>query len=228
MKRMVPWLIGLAIYAIRWTCRVRVHNDPRGRIRHQTGRTYVFAQLHAHQIAAAMFGDVGTGAMVSRSADGQMIVPTLRLCGKTAVRGSSGKSKKGGATALHALIRHVESGWPAVIAVDGPRGPRGTAQKGAAFLAQKTDTPVLPVITVATRRWTLVKTWDRLQIPKLFASIDVYFGEPIFVSPDADIDEVCEMIQLSLHQLEHQHDPMERPDAPMGTPTWSQAFRKAA
>ncbi|MGB7327428.1 MAG: lysophospholipid acyltransferase family protein [Rubripirellula sp.] len=214
MKRIVPWLVGFAVYGLRLTCRVRVHNDPRGRIRSQTGRTYVFAQLHAHQVAAGMFGDPGTGAMVSRSADAEMIVPTLRLCGKTPVRGSSGKSRKGGATALHCLVRHVESGWPAVIAVDGPRGPRGSVQKGAGFLAQKTRTPVLPVLAIPTRRWILGRTWDRMQIPKPFAIVDVYFGEPIDVAADSDMDAIAETVRRSLHELEHNHDPTERPDTP--------------
>ncbi|TWU56560.1 hypothetical protein Poly51_24760 [Rubripirellula tenax] len=214
MKRLIPWLVGFAIYGIRMTCRVRIHNDPRGRIRRQSGLCYVFAQLHAHQVAAGMFGDVGTGAMVSRSADAEMIVPALRLLGKTPVRGSSGKSQKGGATALHALVRHIEKGFPAVIAVDGPRGPRGLARPGAGFLAQKTTAPVLPVIAIPTRRWVLNRTWDRMQIPKPFSTVDIYFGEPIFVGQDDDTEAIATRVGTSLHELEFTHDSAERPVAP--------------
>ncbi|QDT07113.1 hypothetical protein K227x_55380 [Rubripirellula lacrimiformis] len=215
MKRLVPWLIGFAVYGLRWTCRVRIHNDPRADIRRRTGRSYVFAQLHSQQVAAGMFGEQGTGAMVSRSADGEMIVPTLRLCGKTPVRGSSGKNRKGGATALHALVKHVQAGWPAVIAVDGPRGPRGVAQKGAGFLAQKTETPVLPVLVVPARRWVFAKTWDRMQVPKPFSMIDIYFGEPITVGPDDDVRRVAETVGHALHALEFKHDPQQRPEPPV-------------
>lgn len=209
MKRWVPWLVGLAIYGLRITTRLKIHNDRRAEIRQSTGRSYVFAQLHAHQVAAAMYGEAGTGAMVSRSADGEMIVPTLRLCGKTAVRGSSGMARKGGATALHALVQHVTAGWPAVIAVDGPRGPRGVAQKGAAFLAQKTDTPVLPVLVIPRRRWVITKTWDRMQIPKPFTTVDVFFGDPIEVGPDDDVDAVAQQVSIALAELERRHDPVE-------------------
>lgn len=209
MKRWIPWLVGLAIYGLRITTRLKIHNDRRSEIRDSTGRSYVFAQLHAHQVAAAMYGEAGTGAMVSRSADGQMIVPTLRLCGKTAVRGSSGKARKGGATALHALVQHVTAGWPAVIAVDGPRGPRGVAQKGAAFLAQKTQTPVLPVLVLPRRRWLFPKTWDRMQIPKPFTTVDVFFGDPIAVGPEDDIDAVAWRVSVALAELERRYDPIE-------------------
>ncbi len=209
MKRWVPWLVGLAIYTLRLTCRLRIHNDRRTEIRQASGRSYVFAQLHAHQIAASMYGEPGTGAMVSRSADGEMIVPTLRLCGKTPVRGSSGKARKGGATAIHALIQHVTTGWPAVIAVDGPRGPRGSVQKGAAFLAQKTGTPVLPVMIIPRRRWVIAKTWDRMQIPKPFTTVDVFFADPIPVGPDDDLDVIAEQVRVSLLAMETERDPVE-------------------
>lgn len=208
MKHLLAWLIGSTCYAIRATCRFRIHNDPRSSVR-KTGRAYVFAQLHAHQVAAGMVGEYGTGAMVSRSADGEMIVPTLRLCGKTPVRGSSGKSRKGGATALYNLIQHVDAGWPAVIAVDGPRGPRGVAQRGAGFLAEKTDTPAIPVIVIPSRRWVVAKTWDRVQFPMPFCVIDVYFGEPIWRNEAEDLDDFASKISLALRDLETKHDPAE-------------------
>ncbi len=211
MKRIFPWLIGFMIFGVRATCRLRIHNDSRERIRQQTGRTYVFAQLHAHQIAASMFGEAGTGAMVSRSADGEMIVPTLRLCGKTAVRGSSGKTRKGGASALVALIQHVNDGWPAVIAVDGPRGPRGYAQKGAGFLAQKTSTPILPVLVIPSRRWIISRTWDRMQIPIPFSTVHVHFGDPIFVNEGDDLDAVADQLGRTLRSMEARIDPAEQP-----------------
>lgn len=209
MKHLVPWLIGLTIYALRLTCRLRIHNDSRAEIR-SSGKLYVFAQLHAHQIAASMYGEYGTGAMVSRSADGEMIVPTLRLCGKIPVRGSSGRASKGGATALQALIRHVNGGRPAVIAVDGPRGPRGHAHKGICFLAQKTNNPVLPVLVIPARRWILSKTWDRLQIPKPFTTVHVYFGDPLDLGQNEDLTDFAKRVERSILALEAEHDPQEQ------------------
>ncbi|MGB7345485.1 MAG: DUF374 domain-containing protein, partial [Pirellulaceae bacterium] len=154
MKRLVPYLVAGYSLMVRWTCRVRVHNDPRAAMT-QAGIPHVFAALHAHQVAAMVSADPGTGAMVSRSDDGQIIVPALRANGHVPVRGSSGKADKGGATALKALIEYLGVGTPVILAVDGPRGPRGTVHKGIGVLAKKAGAGVLPVLVITNRRLIL-------------------------------------------------------------------------
>ncbi|TWT54161.1 hypothetical protein Pla22_17960 [Rubripirellula amarantea] len=209
MRFLLAWTIGLTMYAIRLTCRHRTHNDQRADLL-ASGKTYIYAQLHAHQIGAGMFGEPGTVAMVSRSADASMVVPMLKLFRKIVVRGSSGKATKGGASALQQLIRKVKDGHQAVIAVDGPRGPRGSVQKGIGLLAKKTGMPIVPVVVVPTRRWIFAKTWDRLQIPQPFCRIDFYFGDPVFANEETDLHQLAEDLQATLHDLESEHDPSER------------------
>ena len=209
MRFLLAWTIGLAMYAIRLTCRHRTHNDQRAHLL-DSGKTYIYAQLHAHQIGAGMFGEPGTVAMVSRSADASMVVPMLKLFRKIVVRGSSGKATKGGASALQQLIRKVKDGHQAVIAVDGPRGPRGSVQKGIGLLSKKTGMPIVPVVVVPARRWIFAKTWDRLQIPQPFCRIDFYFGDPVFVDDQTDLHQLAEDLQNTLHDLEAAHDPTER------------------
>ena len=208
MKRLLAWLIALSMYVLKRTCRYRVFNDQRAEIRAK-GEGYIYAQLHAHQIAAGMYGEPGTLAMVSRSADGDMIVPLLRVFGKQIVRGSSGKSK-GGASALQQMIRRVAQGEVGVIAVDGPRGPRGSVQKGIGMAAKKSGMPVIPVICLPARRFILSKTWDRLQIPLPFCCLSFYFGDPIYVDEQTDLDEFAMELKHVLHDLEAMHDPSQR------------------
>ncbi|MEM6688902.1 MAG: DUF374 domain-containing protein [Planctomycetota bacterium] len=176
------------------------------------GRGYVYAMLHAHQIAGCMYGDRGAVAMVSRSDDGAILVPTLEIFGKTAIRGSSGTGRKGGAAALVEMIRAAKSGRAAVIAADGPKGPRGKIQPGAALCAQKAKVPIVPVIIVPNRRWIMSKTWDRMQIPKPFTCIHFYFGDPIEVDAQADLKDIIGSLEATLHKIEHQYDPKERPE----------------
>ncbi len=92
------WAMGLVLLCWRQTCRYRVVNDPRPRLR-ELGTPYIYALLHAHQMAAVFVNDEERlAAMVSRSADGDLLVPSLTLRRVRAARGSTrrkGKDKGG-------------------------------------------------------------------------------------------------------------------------------------
>jgi lysophospholipid acyltransferase (LPLAT)-like uncharacterized protein len=94
-------------------------------------------------------------AMVSRSRDGALLVPSLIVRRVTAVRGSS-RSKgcdKGGRKALQGMVDHLRRDTPALLAVDGPKGPRNHVHRGVVDLAVEADAPVLPVVVLPSRRW---------------------------------------------------------------------------
>ena len=205
--RLLGWLIGFAVLILRMTCRTQIHNDPRQALT-ADGIGHVFALLHAQQVGASMAADRGTGAMVSRSDDGEIIVPALRIGGHIPIRGSSG-NRKGGASALQALIEHVNGGRPAILAVDGPRGPRGSVQKGIGLLSRKTGAAVLAVVVIPSQRWILRSTWDRLQIPKPFSTLHCYFAEPLVIRPGESLEQFTTRIEVSLNQIEAKYDPQE-------------------
>ncbi|MGI9473909.1 MAG: DUF374 domain-containing protein [Rubripirellula sp.] len=141
-SQLISYSVALAILILRLSCRIRLHGDPRKRLKEKKTR-YVYAVLHAHQVAAIIDGEPGTGAMVSQSGDGEIIVPSLRIRGIVPVRGSGGRGQgkgRGGLAALEALIQHVVGGRPAYLAVDGPRGPRGHVQRGIVKLASQHPT----------------------------------------------------------------------------------------
>lgn len=165
--------------------------------------------------------------MVSRSDDGQVIVPTLRASGMVPIRGSSGTGRKGGATALQAMLEHVRGGRPGILTVDGPRGPRGHVQKGIGLLAEKSGAVVLTIMLIPTRRWVISKAWDRLQIPFPFSTIDVYADQPLEIKPAESLDQFVDRIALSLKQLELKYDPAEAASAGV-TATATPPPRRAA
>ncbi|MFG0253875.1 MAG: DUF374 domain-containing protein [Rhodopirellula sp. JB053] len=189
---------------------MRVTNDIRPAFK-AAGVRYVFAILHAHQFAALMVAEKGLGAMVSRSADGEMIVPSLTLSGCVPVRGSSGQgvANRGGRTALRNLIGHVIGGHPACLTVDGPRGPRGRVHKGIGDLSRQSDAVVLATVVVPTRRWIVSKAWDRMQIPRPFSTIHLHFSEPLMSRRDESLEEYRRRIQATLARLESEVDPEE-------------------
>jgi lysophospholipid acyltransferase (LPLAT)-like uncharacterized protein len=211
VNRLLGWPGGLLVLVWRLTCRYRVFDDPRPAIR-ASGRAYIYALLHAHQLAGVFVNDDHRmAAMLSRSADGDLLAPSLMLRRITPVRGSSrsGSRDKGGRKALHELMGHVRRGVPALIAVDGPRGPRNHVHRGVAELALETGVPVLPVIVLPSRRWLLTRAWDRFQIPKPFCTIRLIFGPPIEPSAFEQAPDLLEKISRALNELERLHDPAE-------------------
>jgi hypothetical protein len=207
-SQIAAWLVGFGILTLRMTCRLRLHNDPRGSLA-ADGCKHVFGTFHAHQIGGFLAAERGTGVIVSRSVDGQIVVPSLRICGHVPIRGSSGTGRKGGGPALQALIAHVRSGNVAMLAVDGPRGPRGSVQKGIGLLAKKTNAAVLMAVAVPSRRWILDRTWDQLQIPIPFSTIDIYISEPLLPRQAESLEQFTSRIEATLKRLEAEHDPKE-------------------
>jgi lysophospholipid acyltransferase (LPLAT)-like uncharacterized protein len=78
-----------------------------------------------------------------------------------------------------------------------------------ALLAMKTGAAVLNVCAVPRRRWILSRSWDRLQIPLPFSTIDVYFGEPLYPRPGEKAEQFRQRIETELNALEREHDPAE-------------------
>src|SRR6185436_3062238 len=103
---------ALLVLLWRLTCRRRVIDDPRPALRAQ-GRSYIYALLHAHQLSALVVNDDHRmAAMVSRSVDGDRLVPILRARRVLAVRGStrSRGNDKGGRPALAQLATLLRAG----------------------------------------------------------------------------------------------------------------------
>lgn len=208
-RSLIAWSIGVVLRLVGMTCRVKTHRDLRHVTRRDENAGYIFAALHAHQIGSAICGDVDTAAMVSRSGDGSMIVPTLIRHGIRPIRGSGGSTRKGGARAMIELARHVTGGGTGFLAVDGPNGPRGHVHRGVSLLAQRSGRPVFAVMVVPTRRWILSRAWDRLQIPKPFSTIHVHFSRPLRFEDHHTLDSFAEMVQSELARLERWYDPAE-------------------
>lgn len=219
VRRLEGYFFAFAMLLLRATCRVRIFNDPRPRLR-AAGESYVYSILHAHQAGAAINTEKNTAAMVSASADGELLVAGFQALGIRPIRGSN-RSKsgddKGGLAAIDQMVEHVRDGSPAIIAVDGPRGPRNRVRKGIAVLSRRSNAAVLNVVLIPSRRWILRGAWDRMQIPQPFCRIDAYFAEPLEPATGESVESYRQRIEQSLNDLERAHDAEEAP--PLELPT---------
>jgi lysophospholipid acyltransferase (LPLAT)-like uncharacterized protein len=147
------------------------------------GRRPIMAFWHGRVLTATyFFRRRGIVVMISENFDGEWIARIIEQFGFHTSRGSS---SRGGQRALRQLKREMEKGRPSGFAVDGPRGPAGQVQPGAVWLAKLTGNPVVPFHMEASSYWSL-KSWDRTQIPKPFATIALTVGSPITVPAEAD------------------------------------------
>jgi lysophospholipid acyltransferase (LPLAT)-like uncharacterized protein len=147
------------------------------------GQQPIMAFWHGRILPATYyFRRRGIVVITSENFDGEWIARIIERFGFGTARGST---SRGARKALLKLTRDMAAGKPAGFTLDGPRGPARVAQPGAIWLAKATGNPVLPFHLEASRHWTL-KSWDRTQVPKPFATVAIAIGEPLYVAADAD------------------------------------------
>lgn len=208
---LMGWTAGLLIFLVRLTLRFNIVDDPRPALK-EAGQRYIYAILHSQQINFVLVSDdVPVAAMVSASKDGDVLVPPCKVRNIIPCRGSTRKKgkDKGGRKALQVMADHVRSGIPALLAVDGPRGPRGTVHWGVVDLAIETESFIVIAGIQPNSRWILSKTWDRTQIPKPFTTMNGRFREPINPKDFPDRAALRAHVAAELHALELQWDPEE-------------------
>jgi lysophospholipid acyltransferase (LPLAT)-like uncharacterized protein len=119
--------------------------------------------------------------LVSQHRDGRFIGAVVRRFALNIVLGSS---TRGGAKSLRLLLSLLAAGDHIAITPDGPRGPRRIAAPGVAQLAALSGARILPCAAQTTRYWVL-RTWDRMVVPRPFGRGVVVCLPTIAVARDA-------------------------------------------
>lgn len=187
-------LIRLADFFFYWlikiigkTLRFEVEGEENLKAIEQSGKIPIYVFWHNRIFPSTyFFRHRNIVVITSQSFDGEYIARFIQRFGYGAVRGSS---TRGGVSALIEMIKLMKKGLPMAFTIDGPKGPRYVAKMGACLLAKKTGNPILPLSIESENYWE-INSWDLLQIPKPFSRARLMFAKPIFVSPDADQDEL--------------------------------------
>jgi lysophospholipid acyltransferase (LPLAT)-like uncharacterized protein len=168
----------------------------------QSGRPPIMAFWHGRILPATIyFRRRGIVVITSENFDGEWIAGIIERFGYGTARGST---SRGAVKALVQLKRDMAAGKPAAFTLDGPRGPSKVAQSGAIWLAKATGNPILPFHIETNRHWTL-RSWDRTQIPKPFATAAIAIGEALYIARDADdaaIETGRRLLEERLRELE--------------------------
>ncbi len=188
------------------TWRVQMHDEHlrEDAYRHAPRHVYVF--WHGRMLALSYaFRKEPFQLLASEHRDGELMGQVVRRLGYGHVRGSS---TRGGARAVREMVARLRAGEHLGITVDGPVGPRHVFKRGPIEIAKLSGAPLLPV-TAATRSPWVLSSWDAFQIPRPFAPVNIRFGSPIVVPPDAD-EEVMEakrrQAEQALRELTRMND----------------------
>jgi len=137
--------------------------------------------------ATYLFRNMGIRVMSSYSYDGEYMGRIIRKLGFVAVKGSSSRNP---VKALLGLRRALDDGWTVAFTLDGPRGPRRKVKPGPAGLARSAAVPMTTFHAAVENAWVL-KSWDRMMIPKPFSRVLVRVGKLISVPADASDEDLA-------------------------------------
>jgi len=190
----------LGLVARLWLASLRVTAIVHPALREHEQRPWTLALWHGQILPLLSFRRRRrTVAMVSLSADGDILTWAFKVLNVAAARGSSSRR---GSDALAEIVALMRCQWDGAFALDGPRGPRHQPHTGALMAARRSGGVVVPFVAACTRSFHLRASWDRFEIPMPFSRVAVVLGAPLLpaAAPDADpvgvlksaLDEACE------------------------------------
>jgi lysophospholipid acyltransferase (LPLAT)-like uncharacterized protein len=204
VQRSVSFLLSLWLRFVYLTARVRVIMPESAKPYMRGKQQAIFCFWHGRMILNPFKNPRGRAmrVLISHHRDGALIVAVLRWFGIGTVRGST---NKGGDIAIRELFQVIAKGYNISITPDGPKGPAYIAQPGAAYIAQKTGLPIVP-ISFAASRAKIFDSWDNFVLPKPFTKVVFVVGEPIAVQAQDDIAERSLQLQESINRVMQEAD----------------------
>jgi hypothetical protein len=86
------------------------------------------------------------------------------------------------------------------ISPDGPRGPSEKIKDGLLFLAYSSKLPIIPVAADISRE-KVFNSWDKFRLPKPFSTVNISYGEPIYIQSKDEIVSKQDYVQQKIDEL---------------------------
>lgn len=192
----VGWLaavyLGFAHRTIRW----RIHNIEQAEQVWDAGGAVIVCFWHSRISMSPACWPLERAqeprALISRSADGEMIAHAMRRLGFPAIRGSKAEDarkagRKGGSAAFREILKWLRAGNCVAITPDGPQGPVGQMTDGPLMLARAGRAAVL-FIGLACRPHIRLNSWDRHIVPIPFGRGVMVWERQPDLGPEDDLE----------------------------------------
>ena len=218
----LQWVIVTILAGITWfiylTSRHKFTNTKS--LKNYRKKPAVFVFFHGR---CAMLSPVIKSARIksycvaSRHKDGRIMARLQRLFGLRAIYGSTSD----GAVAVlreGVKVMHQEK-VSMCVPVDGPSGPSLHLQDGALYFARMTGAPIVPCCFSCSHP-IYMDRWDKFMIPKLFGTISVNIGDPIYIDSSlrgtAFETKRQEIEAIMIKQLRDMDSQFNLPEIPKG------------
>lgn len=204
--KVAPFLIAGYVKFLRLTLRISYLDRHYMDNLLKQGKPYIFAFWH-QRLIMMMYAYKGSyvHVLISMHRDGLMTSNVLKYFGTHSIQGSS---TRGGSEGLRKIIKVTRTGSDLGFTPDGPKGPARKVKPGVIQAARLTGLPIIPVSYGASRKHTL-RSWDKMNIPKLFSRLVFTYGKPIKVkrgSSKEDIEKYCDKLEKELNRLSDRAD----------------------
>ncbi|WP_408955153.1 lysophospholipid acyltransferase family protein [Natroniella sp. ANB-PHB2] len=179
--KLIPNLALLLARMINSSLRLEVRGEERVNKLLAGDKSIIFALWHGQLwLPSYHFRDQGYVALASQSRDGEYISRLLQKLGWEVVRGST---SRGGARSLLRLVKKLRQGKHIAITPDGPRGPIHQVKPGVVYLAQKTDSIIIPIGVSYTKK-KIFSSWDHFWLPAPFSKAALVYGAGLEIKED--------------------------------------------
>ena len=203
----IAWVVYWLVRLIGPTLRFEFLGKRNAVNRPETRQAVIGAFWHCCIFPALWyFRNHGIVVMITMNFDGLW---ASRVVEKFDYRVAQGSSSRGGLNALLLMAQEVEAGWVVAFTPDGPRGPRYVAKPGPVMLARRTGKSITVFHIGLSSAYTFEKSWDRFRLPFPFSRAVLVVAPPIYVSKDADSEEMGRKISEMQAALERVRDVAE-------------------
>ncbi len=204
--KIAPFILAIIIKILRRTMRIKFKRKEIMLEMIRNKQPFIFTFWHQRLIMMP-YGYTGKNihVLISMHRDGLMTSNTLKYFGVKSVQGSS---TRGGAEGLRKIVKVTKTGADLGFTPDGPKGPARKVKPGVIQTARLTGYPILPVSYGSSRKHVL-RTWDKMQLPKFFSKGVFVYGEPFYIDRKItknEIDSKAEELEDILNKLTDEAD----------------------
>lgn len=184
-KYFLPIIVWVFYKCLYFTWRIEIIEPEEMKQAIRENKPFILAHWHGDELALIhLFSRYKLATMTSTSKDGELVDTIVRWFGGKTSRGSS---TRGGVGALKGLIRLIQKGFSASIAVDGPKGPIHKVKPGIFELSKLSGCPIYWAGVYCSKAHIFHKSWNKALLPKPFARICIQWSGPMnAISRDDD------------------------------------------
>lgn len=199
IQKIIPCILARAIKAatllISMTYSYKIHGFEQF-IEEAKNKPAILALWHQKLLIMApillKFTPFFYAALVSKSKDGEILSQVIESYKRGESIRIAHNAKSAGLIGAIGSIKNRQR--VLVITPDGPRGPSQEVKKGVFLIAKNASAQIFPMNWRAESSWFL-STWDKMEIPKPFTTINVYIGSAL-PKDDHTMDFLKEKLNL--------------------------------